>query len=289
MLIQGCESEITSMVKEARRKSSQCLDAALLALGHMAVVTGMPLNVMGLGTQATVKHSMVTCVLKGTDKGVRSLLEESLTITREMQREAQLSNPRSPVLQSLKSKALGLARALQSYMYCHITERETEPQEEEEGEEEALISLSQKLKTSTKLFQLNQAIRQLHSSLSTALRGKDRNPDLSGCREMISSAKAADELITGLSMDGAEAPALQLPCLQTVKSARDALQSLCSLWNQQEEGESRSLASFEKDTEEESTTKEKAATHTAVGHRAMSKIVYSLAPGVQSSGSPHWV
>lgn len=43
------------MVKEARRKSSQCLDAALLALGHMAVVTGMPLNVMGLGTQATAK------------------------------------------------------------------------------------------------------------------------------------------------------------------------------------------------------------------------------------------
>uniref|UniRef100_A0A3Q0RYW7 Kinesin family member 14 n=1 Tax=Amphilophus citrinellus TaxID=61819 RepID=A0A3Q0RYW7_AMPCI len=80
MLIQGCESEITSMVKEARRKSSQCLDAALLAVGHMAVVTGMPLNVMGLGTQATVK-----------------------------------------VLQSLKSKALDLARALQRYMHCHIT------------------------------------------------------------------------------------------------------------------------------------------------------------------------
>ncbi|XP_030583286.1 kinesin-like protein KIF14 isoform X2 [Archocentrus centrarchus] len=284
MLIQGCESEITSMVKEARRKSSQCLDAALLAVGHMAVVTGMPLNVMGLGTQATVKRSMVTRVLKGTDKGVRSLLEESLTITREMQREAQLSGPRSPVLQSLKSKALDLARALQSYMHCHITEREMEPQEVEEGEEEALISLSQKLKTSTKLFQLNQAIKQLHSSLSTALQGKDRNSDLSVCREMISSAKAAEELITGLSKDGAEAPALQLPCLQTVKSARDelhsTLQSLCSLWNQQEEGESRSLASFEKDTEEESTTKEKAATHTTVRHRAVSKIVYSLAPGL---------
>lgn len=52
-------------------------------------------------------------------------------------------------------------------------ERESEPQEAEEGEEDALALLLQKLRTtSTKLFQLNQAIRQLHSSLSTALRGK---------------------------------------------------------------------------------------------------------------------
>jgi len=53
--VQGCESEITSMVTEARRKSSQCLDAALLALGHLAAVTGMPLNSMLRGAQATGK------------------------------------------------------------------------------------------------------------------------------------------------------------------------------------------------------------------------------------------
>lgn len=43
------------MVKEARRKTSQCLDTTLLALGHMAVVTGMSLNVTGLGAQAMGK------------------------------------------------------------------------------------------------------------------------------------------------------------------------------------------------------------------------------------------
>ena len=43
------------MVTEARRKSGQCLNAALLALGHLAAVTGMPLNVMELGAQATGK------------------------------------------------------------------------------------------------------------------------------------------------------------------------------------------------------------------------------------------
>lgn len=56
--VQGCESEITSMVMEARRKSSQCLDAALLALSHLAAVTGTPLNVLGLGAQATGKVTL---------------------------------------------------------------------------------------------------------------------------------------------------------------------------------------------------------------------------------------
>ncbi|MEQ2161330.1 hypothetical protein GOODEAATRI_008653, partial [Goodea atripinnis] len=55
----GCESEITSMVKEARRKSSQCLDSAILALAELAVVTGMPLNVMVVGSQATGKVTPV--------------------------------------------------------------------------------------------------------------------------------------------------------------------------------------------------------------------------------------
>lgn len=41
--------------------------------------------------------SMVLCLLKGTSKGVHSLLEENLTITREMLREAQLAYSRNSV------------------------------------------------------------------------------------------------------------------------------------------------------------------------------------------------
>ncbi|XP_022625012.1 kinesin-like protein KIF14 [Seriola dumerili] len=293
LLIQGCESEITSMVTEAQRKSSQCLDAALLALGHLAAVTCMPLNAMELGAQATGKPSMAMCLLKGTNKGVHSLLEESLTITREMLREAQLAYPRNPVLQSLKSRTLDLARALQSYMYCQISEGESNPEEVEEGAEEVSASHLKKLRTTaTKLFQLNQAIRQLHSSLSTALRGKDR--DLSSCRELISSsAKAVNELLSGLSKEGALMLSLQLPCLQSVMTARDelhsALQSLSSPWNEQEAEESRGSAASDKSIEDEVLTKGSATTHTALKNRVVSKIVYSLPPGVSSKGSPHWV
>ncbi|XP_017268937.1 kinesin-like protein KIF14 isoform X2 [Kryptolebias marmoratus] len=295
ILIQGCESEITSMVVEARRKSSQCLDAAMLALGQLAAVTGMQLNVMGLSSQPTGK-SVMSCLLKGTSKGVCSLLEENLAVAKGMLREAQLAYPRNPVLQKLKSKVLDLARALQSYIQCHILERESNPEEvkkEEEEEEASAARLDRLRTTSGKLFQLTQAVRQLHSSLSTALRGN--NSDLSSCRELISSsAKAVDELITGLSKEGAETLSLQLPCLQTVVSARDglhsALQSLSSSssWSQQETEENRSSCSSERSTENDLFTKERAKAHSVVRNRVVSKMVYSLAPGVPKS-SPHWV
>ncbi|CAG5864166.1 unnamed protein product [Menidia menidia] len=293
MLIQGCESEITSMVTEARRKSSQCLDAALLALGHMAVVTGMPLNIMGQGTQATGKQSMVTILVKGTYKGVQSLLEESLAITKEMLRDAQLAYPRNPVLQSLKSKTLDTAQALQRYINCHISVKESDQQEMEQGQEEASVAHLQKLRiASTKLFHLNQAIQQLHACLSSALR--DRNSDLSSSREQISSsAKIVDDLITGLSKEGAGTPSLQLPCLQTVLSARDellsALRDLSSFSSWSQQGESRSSAGSEQSTKNGSLTKDGVIKHSSVRNRVVSKMVYSLDQAEQCSVSPHWV
>ncbi|XP_054645283.1 kinesin-like protein KIF14 isoform X2 [Dunckerocampus dactyliophorus] len=236
LLIQGCESEITSMVAEARKKSGQCLAAALLALGHLAALSGMPLSVMELSAQATGKASCVEYLLNGANKGVHSLLEGSLCIAREMLRDAQLAYPRSPVLQCLKSKTLDLARSLQNYMHCHITESETDLQD---VEEDTSASKLQTLRaTATTLFKLKHAIKQLHCSLSNTLTGQDRHSKLSSCRELISSsAKAVDEIIRGLSKEEAVVLSLHPPCGQALTAAQDelhsALQSLSAPWDQQ--------------------------------------------------------
>ncbi|KAM4629240.1 kinesin-like protein KIF14 [Polymixia lowei] len=286
LLIQGCESEISSMVTEAQRKSGQCLDAALRALCHLAALTGMPLNAAELGARATGKSSVVTSLLEGTGKGVASLLEEGLTITKEMLRDAQLAYPRTPVLLSLKSKMLDLACTLQRYISCHMTEREASPEKEE-----ADVSHLQRLRNTTvKLFHLNQAVRQLHSSLSTALRSKGGDSELAAFRAAVSSsAKTVDELIDGLPK-GTTSPSasssLQLPCVQRVLAARDelhsALQSLPAAFHQQGAGESRESCGSEKSADRDRTSsKEK--------DRAVAKGVCALPPGVSSNGNPHWV
>lgn len=291
LLIQGCESEITSMVTEAQKKSSQCLDAALFALGHLAAMTGMPLNAMERAAQATGKQSIVMYLLKGTSKGIRSLLEESLIITREMLREAQLAYPRNQVLQSLKSKTLDLARALQSFMHCHITESQTDPEGKEE--EASASSLQRLTTTAAKLFQLIQAIKQLHSSVFTALQGSDSDLS-SSTRELISSsAKAVVEQVTEMSKDGALALALQLPSSESIMAAQDdlhsALQCLSSSWSKAGTGETRNSVTSVKSTEDETSTESSAVNYSSVRNRVVSKVVYSLPSGASFKGSSHWV
>ncbi|KAG7277203.1 hypothetical protein CRUP_018857 [Coryphaenoides rupestris] len=163
LLIQGCDSEITSMVTEAQRKSSQCLDAAVRNVAHLAVLTGVPLCTAATAepsARAIGKSSTSMCLLEGTNKGVGSLLEAGLRITKEMLRDAQLAYPRTPALQSLKSKAVDLACSLQAYIHSHMTESEISP--DRIDEEEAQASHLQKLRTvAAKLFQLNKTIGEL--------------------------------------------------------------------------------------------------------------------------------
>ncbi|XP_077391428.1 kinesin-like protein KIF14 isoform X2 [Festucalex cinctus] len=291
LLIQGCESEITSMVAEARKKSGRCLDAALLALSHLAVLSGMPLSVMELSIQATGKALFVACLLKGTYKGVHSILEESLITTKEIMRDAQFAHPRNTVLQCLKSKTLDLARSMQNYIHCHIMERENEPPDVEEREEEASASKLQTLRaTAATLFKLNQAIRQLHCSLSNTLRGKDGLSKLNSCRELISSsAKSVDEIISGLSK-GAVGLSLHPPPGQTLMAAQDelhcALQSLTLPWDQPEAVESRKAFTPE---ESKDDPRECSTSRCADRNPGINNLVYSLPAGVISDGIPRWV
>lgn len=124
----------------------------------------------------------------------------------------------------------------------------------------------------------------LHSVL--LLSGKGSSKDL-----ISSSAKAVNELITGLSKDGSLTQALQLPCLQNIIAARDelhsALQCLHS-WNQQA-GENSSSALSDKSTDDEILTTESATTYRAVRNRVKTKIVCSIPPGLSSNGNAHWV
>ncbi|XP_041695950.1 kinesin-like protein KIF14 [Coregonus clupeaformis] len=297
LLIQGCDSEISSMVTEAHRKSGQCLDTALLVISHLAALTATQLHVTELGSEATGKRSVALSLLEGTCKGVHSLLEEGLTISNEMLRDAQLANPRTPVLQSLKSKMLDLSCALQSYIHCHMTERE---EGSKKGAEDPDPSQLHRVRnTAAKLFQLNQAIRQLHAALSLALRGKSSDSSLSACREAIStSSKTIDKVINGLPRGGTGVATvssnLQLPCLQTVMAARDelhsALQSLSTAFNPQGPEEKRGSSGSEKSTRERGPVKEGPLVASDMGRNRGALKIVSLSSELSSSNDDaHWV
>ncbi|KAL1023324.1 hypothetical protein UPYG_G00039250 [Umbra pygmaea] len=294
LLIQGCHSEISSMVTEAQRKSGQCLDRALRVISHLAALTATPLHVAELGSEPTDKLSLGLSLLEGTCKGLQSLLEEGLTLSNEMLRDAQLAYPRTPVLQSVKSKMVDLSCALQRYIHCHLTDRDEDS--EKQSDDPDISHLQRARNTASKLFQFNQAIRQLHAALSLALRGKSGESCIIECQAALSSSsKTISEVINGLPGHGASpaiaSSSLQLPCLQKVMAARDdlhaALQTLSGAFNPQGTEENRVSSGSERSGGGNVVMEGV----TAMGrNRGVPKIIYSLSSGVSSSRSdPRWV
>ncbi|CDQ64174.1 unnamed protein product [Oncorhynchus mykiss] len=279
------------------QKSGQCLDTALLVISHLAALTATQLHLTELGSEATGKQSVALSLLEGTCKGVHSLLEEGLAISNKMLRDAQLAYPRTPVLQSLKSKMLDLSCALQSYIHCHMTDRE---ESSKKGAEDPDPSLLHRVRnTAAKLFQLNQAIKQLHAALSLALRGKSSDSSLSTCREAVSSSsKTIDKVINGLPRGGTglatTSSSLQLPCLETVIAARDelhsALQSLSTAFNTQGLEEKRGSSGSEKSTRERGQGNEGTLVASDMERNRGAPTIVSLSSGLSSSNDDaHWV
>ncbi|KAJ8384537.1 hypothetical protein AAFF_G00204520 [Aldrovandia affinis] len=229
LLIQGCDSEISSMVTEAQSKISQCLDVAVRSISQLSTVTGTDLHLTELGSEAVGKRSVATSVFEGACKGVQVLLDNVTNQAKELQRAAQLTFPRTEVLRSLKQKSLDFASSLQSYISCNQTQRDGFSERAEEDADSSYLRTVRN--TAAQLLQLSLAVRQLHSALTQALRAKDE--DFSRSREAIrSSSKTIDDVINGLPKLGrnTSAPCLQLPCVKSVIAARDDVHSaLCSL------------------------------------------------------------
>lgn len=55
LFLQGCESEISSMVTEAQRKMCRSTDAALSATAHLAAITGTRLHLTEHGSDTVGK------------------------------------------------------------------------------------------------------------------------------------------------------------------------------------------------------------------------------------------
>ncbi|KAI5101784.1 kinesin-like protein KIF14 [Silurus meridionalis] len=278
LLIQGCESEISSMVTEAQRKIIKSTGAALSATAHLAAVTGMHLLLPQHGSDTIGKRTAGTCVREGTCRGVRALQDEALFISREMLRHAQLAQPRAQILQSLKVKMQEVAKKLQSYIHCTTREKPEPAENDQEGSD--TVQMGRLRNTASKLFQLNHALQQLHSSLSLTLRGRGSDVTLRSFRDTIQSlTKTVSDLLHGLprQTDVRSAEALQLPCLKSVMDARDDLHSaLCSLAELFDESIEENLESTE--------------IQEALRNRTVPKIVYSLSSGVSScSRDVRWV
>lgn len=219
LLIQGCDSEISSMVTEARRKVDNCMNVALKTVGLLAAVNGTDLHLTEFGSEDINNRSVVDSLQDGMHQSVTDLLFMGLRISNEMVRDTQMTRAGTPNQQSLMKD---VAHTLKSYFNCCLSERSGST--ENRSEEDDGSDLCGVHNTTIKLLKLNRAVKDLHSSLSRYLRGSG---DDGLSQSILSSSKTIDDVINGLpcGMGGRRSDSLQFPCAKNVMVARDKVHS----------------------------------------------------------------
>ncbi|XP_057180878.1 kinesin-like protein KIF14 [Triplophysa rosa] len=289
LLIQGCDSEISSMVTEAQRKVTKCLNTALSTIGLLAAVSGTDLHLTELCSEVIGSRSILDFLQDGMHQGVTALLDAGLSITKLMLQDAQIVQPRTQILQSLKNRMVEVALALQSYIHCSLSERsdstETCTKNNEDSDTYGLQN------TASKLLKLNQALTDLHSSLSSSLKGRGSDAGISSFRQAVqTSSKTIDDVINGLprQMGGGRADSLRLPCVKRAMAARNdvqsALHALTGAWDRSTD-EMHSL-----DEDDRFTIAEMQDSGYDNRNRTVPKVVYSLSSGISTcSRDARWV
>ncbi|XP_041133033.1 kinesin-like protein KIF14 [Polyodon spathula] len=229
LLIQGCDSDISSMVTEALNNSSQSIKRTVQLIGQLALVTGTELHSAERRSEGarTYKNCFAVPLYEGTCKGLTSLLDDGLHQVKELQRDVQAIFPQSELLQELKKNISVLATSIQSYI-MHCKQESIGSLEGQEGGHSEHLKAVKTI--AVEFIKFIESIRQIQLIVIRALRGQGNSFSLRTCTDKIcSSAKNIEECICSISSFPSTAvhnstTRLQIPCMKS-SSARNDLES----------------------------------------------------------------
>ncbi|NXL89022.1 KIF14 protein, partial [Alectura lathami] len=174
LLLQGCSSDIISMVTEARNKINEAVKQIMKYTGHLAVLTRTDISFFEENrTSATSLQDFVLAVYDGVGLGLEFLLDTVQEKARMMQKQLVKQCPQNEAQNRIKDNAMALASCLENNIsYCRKKEVEYHLLEEE--------SLYQEIKKSTniaaKYLGLERCLSEVHQIVSSTLQGSCRNP-----------------------------------------------------------------------------------------------------------------
>ncbi|KAF1403088.1 Kinesin-like protein KIF14, partial [Spheniscus magellanicus] len=173
LLLQGCSSDISSMVTEARSKVNQTVKQTMKYIGHLAVVTRTDISFSEENNiPATVLQDFVLAIYDGVGSGLEFLIDTVQEKARMVQKELVKQYPQNEIQNRIKDNVVALARCLEKNIsYCRKKEIESQLPEEE--------SLYREIKKSTniaaKYLELEQCLAEVCQIVSSTLQGSYRN------------------------------------------------------------------------------------------------------------------
>ncbi|NWX14832.1 KIF14 protein, partial [Aegotheles bennettii] len=173
LLLQGCSSDISSMVTEAWSKVNQTIKLTMKYIGHLAVITGADISFSEENNvPASSLQDFILAIHDGVGSGLEFLIDTVQEKARMVQKELVQQYPQDKIQNRIKDNVVALARFLENNIsLCRKKEIESQLPEEE--------SLYQEIKKSTniaaKYLELEQCLAEVCQIVSSTLQGSHRN------------------------------------------------------------------------------------------------------------------
>ncbi|KAF3823243.1 hypothetical protein GH733_010679 [Mirounga leonina] len=185
LFLQGCCSDISSMVKEAQKKIIQIVQQAVKYVGQLAVLKGSKLHFLENSSNkaASVQEDFMDALCDGIGLGMKILLDSGVEKAKELQHELLRRCTQNEVAKQMKAKAMGLIGCLENMFAEWKTKSfRTELQQENSGYQD----LKKMVNLAPEFLKLKHCLEQTIQIIISALRGfhSDKNL-LKNCVESL--------------------------------------------------------------------------------------------------------
>ncbi|ELW57894.1 Kinesin-like protein KIF14 [Tupaia chinensis] len=168
LFLQGCCSDISSMVKEAQKKVIQIIQQAVKYVGQLTVLKGSKLHFLEDSNHkvASDQEELVVAVCDGIGLGMKILLDCGLEKAKELQQELSKECTQEEVTEQIKANAIGLIRSLED-IFAEWKMEHFRTQEENSGYQDSkkIVILA------PEFLKLNQCLEKAIQMIISTLRG----------------------------------------------------------------------------------------------------------------------
>ncbi|EDL39546.1 mCG142634 [Mus musculus] len=107
LFLQGCCSDISSMVKEAQNKVMKIIQQAVQCVGQLAVLKGSKLCVLENSSKVSSTQEFMAALQDGVTSGMKSLLDSGLETAQDLRQDLSRQSAREELLSDYEPPLLG--------------------------------------------------------------------------------------------------------------------------------------------------------------------------------------
>ncbi|XP_031234518.1 kinesin-like protein KIF14 [Mastomys coucha] len=166
LFLQGCCSDISSMVKEAENKVMEIIQQAVRCVGQLAVLKGSKLCVLENSNKVSIAQELMAALQDGMATGMKSLLDSGLETAQTLRQDLSRHSAREEVAEQMKANAEELVRSLaNAFAEWRTKSFRTQVQEGSRQQGSEMLTLA------SEFSKLKSCLQQTIEMIISALRG----------------------------------------------------------------------------------------------------------------------